>query len=291
MSIFYRKEHLACKHYDRSEKPLIEVVRIVKGERRKLSTVNNEIECVIEGRMRYFFGHFPPYEAARGQMIFRPSGGEYAYEALSNAMVVIFRTHNHVMLCNNFSVEKLYGLSEAGGYDEPEEDKEHIGTMEINARMWHFLNGIIDCVRDGLKCTHWFELKVRELELLMRMYYTKEELYLFFYMILSGNMTFSEYVRLNWRDFRSVKELAESMHMTEKTFRMKFKPLFGQTPHRWMAKNTARIVYKEITSTQKSFKVISAECGFTSETQFTRFCKKELGETPTKLREQSDNLS
>ena len=286
MDILYRNEHLGCKYYNQSEKPMIEVVKIAQGEKKKLSIVHNEIACVVEGRIRYYLFDLPAYDAPKGQLIFRPSGGECSYEALSDALVVVFRTNSRMMLCNNFSVEKLYGLNVADKYFEQEE-KKHIGTLEMNSRMWHFLNGIIDCIGDGLKCTCWFEIKIRELEHLMRVYYTKEALYDFLYMILSGDTTFSEYVRRNWQQFHSVNDFAESMHMTPKQFSTRFVKVFGQTPYRWMSDSKTRVIHKEITSTKKPFKSIAIECGFITETEFSRFCKKKLGKTPTELREQS----
>ncbi|MDF9830675.1 helix-turn-helix transcriptional regulator [Parabacteroides sp. PF5-6] len=295
MDLLYRSEHMACRHYDRTDKPVIEVVKIVKGEKRILSVNNNEIVFIIEGRLRYFFKEFPTHEAVKGQIIFRPAGADYAYEGLLDSIVVIFRVHKPIALCDKFSIEKLYGNKkiEAENISEPlleaEPGLKRIGTLEINSRIWYFIDGVMDCITDGIKCRCWFELKIKEFLVLLRAYYTKEKLHDFFYIILSGDTAFSEYVRLNWLSLRTVQSLADSLNMTRKQFTTRFTRVFGKTPIRWMTETRAQMAYKEITSTKKPFKQIASECGFSSDTELIRFSKKEFKKTPTELRDQEGN--
>ncbi len=291
MKSLYRQEHICCPNYDQTEKPTIEVVKIVKGEKKELSASNNEIVFIIEGRMRYYFQDIPAYEAVKGQILFRPVSTHYSYEALSNSLVVIFRIHKPIELCCKYSLEKLYGQQSIERYRsgkvEVGTEPKRIGTLEINSRIWYFLDGLIDCIADGIGCRCWFETKINEFFGLLRFYYTKETLSGFFYLILSGDTAFSEYVRLNWKQFRSVCGLAESMNITPKQFSSRFIKIFGKTPYRWIMEKTAQMAYHEITSTKKPFKEIAVESGFNSDTQFTRFCKNEFNKTPTELREES----
>lgn len=294
MELLYKQEHLSCLNYNPGEKPMVEVVKIVKGEKRKLSVNNNEIVFIIEGRVRYYFKEFPTHEAVKGQIIFRPAGADYSYEGLADSIVVIFRVHKPIALCDQFSIEKLYGVKQIEpGMREDGEDREaepglkRIGTLEINSRIWYFLDGVIDSILDGIKCRCWFELKIKEFLVYLRAYYTKEELHDFFYIILSGDTAFSEYVRVNWLHFLSVQKLAESLNMTRKQFTTRFARVFGKTPIRWMSEMRAQKAYTEITTTKKPFKQIASICGFGSDTELTRFCKKEFGKTPTELRDQA----
>ena len=265
MDILYKAEHLACPYYEQGERPVIEVAKMVIGEKKKLSVANNEIVCMIEGRMRFYFLEIRTYEAVKGEILFLPVG-------------------------ENYSIEKLYGNNK---FISPEDfdtlpQTVPAGILEINSRVWYFLDGVIDCITDGLKCRCWFDLKVKELFALFRVYYTKEALSCFFNTILSGDTAFSEYVRLNWRLYHSIDKLAESMNLTRKQFTKRFVKIFGELPNRWMIERKAQAVHKEITSTKKSFKQIAMENGFNSDTVFIRFCKKELGKTPTELREDAE---
>ena len=293
MGLLYKSEHLSCAQYDNSENPGIEVVKIVKGKREKLSVATNEIIFVVEGRIRLCFRELPSYEGVKGQVLFIPASADYVYEAPTDTTLVIFRLTQHVMLCSNYSIEKLYGIKPRVPQADREEalaDKNKIGTLEINSRLWSFLDWIMDCVGDGLKCRCWFELKIKEFLVILRAYYPKEELHGFFYLILSGDTAFSEYVRLHWQRFRSVGEIADSLHMTHKQFSQRFTAVFKQTPYRWMMERKAEIVYRDVASTNKSFKEIALERGFNSDTQFTRFCKMHFGKTPTQLRETAEAI-
>ena len=44
------------------------------------------------------------------------------------------------------------------------------------------------------------------------------------------------------------------------------------------------MIQKELTTTDKMIKQIAFEQGFDNKSQFTKFCKKELGANPTEIR-------
>ena len=289
MELLYKSEHLNCSNYDLSEKPLIEVLKIVKGDSNKSSVISNEIVFIIEGRIRYRFQDLPTHEGVKGQIIFRPAGKHYSYEALTDSTVVVFRLLNPLLLCRRFSIEKLYGIQAIVPGSMPEREKKRVGTLEINSRIWCFLELLIDCIADGLKCRCWFDLKITEFFSYLRVYYTKEEARNFFLSILSGDTAFSEYIRLNWHRFASVNEMADALNMSRNRFSRRFTKVFGTSPYRWMSEGRAKRAHDEIIATNKSFKQIAADNGFGSDTQFTRFIKKEFGKTPSELRESAEN--
>ena len=282
MELLYKNEHFSCQHYCHSEKPDIEVIKTVMGDKGNSLVTENEIVCVIEGHIRYCFND-TTHEGTKGTMLFRRARIDYTYETLTDSKIVIFRINKPITLCNSYSIEKLYKLKD----EQPENiltAEEKASVLEINERVWHFLEGVIDCTTEGIKCQHWFESKTKELFILLRAYYTKEILYDFFNSILSPDMVFSDYIHKNWLQFRSVNKLADSMNMTPKQFSTRFTSIFGQTPYRWIIENKAKIAYLEITSTKLPFKQIALDNGFNSDTQFTRFCKEKFGKTPTELR-------
>lgn len=272
-----------CYHYDKSKKPMIEVVRILKSGRKE-SVVNcNEIVFFIEGRLRYIFNDFPAYEAVKGEMVFLPAGGSFSYEAKSNTMMIIFRFFHPIKLCEAFSIENLYIPEETPG-DFQSRTRHSFSVLEINSRLWHFLDGVNDCLSDGFKCQGFLDIKVRELLYLLRAYYTRKELHDFFFLILSEDTAFSEYVRLRWQRFRSIAEMAESMNLSHKQFSKRFTTVFGKSPQRWLMEARAQNIHTEITSTNKPFKQIAAENGLGSDTHFTWFCKKAFNQTPSSIR-------
>ena len=154
----------------------------------------------------------------------------------------------------------------------------------MNAQIRQLVDNISQSLEHGLTCHYWLEIKVQEFFLLLRIYYSKERIYEFLYPILSNDIAFSEQIRLHWKKFQTAAELAAFLNLTIKKFTMQFTAVFGQTPYQWMLQERARIVLFEVKSTGKLFKEIAVENGFSSESSFTRFCRKEFNKTPTQIR-------
>lgn len=283
MKLSHEYEHEQCFHFERSAKPAIEMVRIAEGDSSKLEISNNEVVFFMEGRVRFIFGNFPDYEGKKGEILFLPAGGRYSYTAINNSLLVIFRIRGPIVLCDNYSVEKLYGSREKGITYLPH-TRRRFSVMDINTRIWHFLDGIIDSLNDGVKCKVYFDLKIKEFFMLVRLYYTKKDIYDFLYLILSEDTSFSEYVRMRWHRFRNVEEMAEYMHLTPRQFSERFKKIFAATPYKWMKEERTKIIRQQLISTNKPIKQVAFENGFSDLPQFTKFCKKEIGKTPTDIR-------
>lgn len=282
MELLYAKEHLSCFNNENSEKPLIEVKSMVKGQNSELCVTDNEIVFFLDGCICFEFDDFPDYEAVKGQILFLPSGGTYFYSVQADTRVIILRILDSISLCENYRIERLYEYKK--GQDRHAPETRSFSVLEMVPRVWHYVKGLNDCISDGIRCRYYSEMKIREFFLLLRTYYPKEDIHDFFYLILSGNTAFSEYVRLRWRQYHTVRELAASMHLSPKQFSTRFTAVFEKTPYRWMTEGKARIVQSEIVSTDKPFKQIALENGLSSDAQFTRFCRKELGMTPTEIR-------
>ena len=276
-------EHLNCFNYDHSKKPRIEVINYAKGEKVEVLINTNEIVFLLKGRVKYTLYPHSEYNLKRGEMLFLTI--EYRSVHLSvesDTSMAILRLYNPIKLCENYFVERLFDPKECGIDIYDRQDKPE--ALAINPRMRYFINGVIDCVEDGIKCKHFFDMKIKEFFILLRAYYFKSEIRKFLYPILSSDTAFSEYVKSNRNKFPTVIALAKSMHLTQRQFALRFKKVFGCAPYSWMKEGKTLSIHYEITSTRKPIKQIAYECGFGSISQFTRFCKKELGKPPVELR-------
>ena len=277
-------EHLNCFNYDNSKRPRIEVINYTKGEKADVTVNTNEIVFILKGKVKYTIHPYSEYSLKRGEMLFLTI--EYRSVRLSvesDTSMVILQLYNPIKLCESYFVERLFDPKEtniAEIYDRQDELK----TLPINPRMRYFINGIIDCVEDGIKCKYFFDMKIREFFLMLRAYYTKSDIRMFLSPILSNDTAFSEYVKNNRNKFPTVIALAKSMHLTQRQFALRFKKVFGCAPYGWMKEGRTKSIHYEITATRKPIKQIAFECGFGSIAQFTRFCKKELGMPPVELR-------
>jgi AraC-like DNA-binding protein len=280
MRLMNIQEHLGCYNYDHSDKPIIEVINYPQSKTGLWNINDNEVAFLMEGRMRYSFRNSPTYEVQKGQFLFLPAGSAFSYLTLMDSVILVLRVRNHIKLCECYHIEKLYSDS-LGEKFSPEKGAY---MLEINSRLWHFLTGLCDCIGDGIKCKVFFEMKIKEFFLMLRAYYPKENIYDFLYPILSRDPAFSEYVRKNWPQYKTVKEIADALHQTPKQFSKRFKEVFDKPPYKWIKERKANAIYHDICSANTPLKQIAAKYGFSTIPQFTKFCKTELGRNPGELR-------
>lgn len=283
MKLLYPDRHKVCGNYDNRENPSVEKVTIKEGEEVRLSAEANKILYFMKGGLRITANDIEEYEGQKGQIVFVPAGKAYLYKAMTDTKIMILRLDKTFFLCENFKLENLYQFIEERNNYSPRFGKRG-SVLDISPPLQNLLNDLDERLEEGIMCRKYFDLKIKELLFLLVFYYTKEDLHDFFYLILSKDTVFSEYVRLRWQKFRHVKDLAASMHMTHRQFYNRFVAVFGKTPQKWILASMANIISDEIRTTDKPFKQIAIENNFNSEAQFTRFCKKQLGKTPTEIR-------
>lgn len=286
MSPFCFNEHQLQRNYDNRPEASIETVVYKKGQWVETTTTNNEIVCLMEGSVQFCIRDFFQYKGEKGQLLFFTAGEKYTYQVIEDARVIIFHFENTIAFCENLMLEKLYK-------ENAESTKRKSGSLNLlvaTSQIWAFLCGLDHHLIDGIYSPKFFEIKKQELLFFFHFCYTQEDLYNFFFFILSKDIAFSEYVRLHWRKFHSVQAFAYSLHLSYRQFYNRFIAVFGQQPQKWMRENLAREIRIEITTTDKPFKLIAAEYGFSSETQFTRFCRDTMSNTPTAIRSEIQSI-
>jgi AraC-like DNA-binding protein len=273
-----------CTCCNNDEDALIKIYTVGAGESDEKTLLHNEIVLILEGS--FSFALYQDVEGEEsingsveaGNMMFFPIGSQLKYTATSNSKSLAIQLLTDVRACQNFTIEQLYHeVSDV-------EKQQNIEILPMNSRLQHFAEGVINAWNDGVRCTYYFEAEITKLQIKILSYYSKEELYRFFYPILSSNSTFSEYVKRNWRKYGTIGRLSESMNMTPPQFTKQFIPIFKQTPREWVQKEKAYLIYREIRQHNKQFKQIAHEFGFTDQSNFNRFCVKHFNKTPKELR-------
>jgi AraC-like DNA-binding protein len=278
MKIYNIEEHLACQCYDNRERPLVEVRHFKRGETGVTFFSSNEFIFMLEGKMAAKLRDNPGGELRKGQFAFFPASDELRYKAFAKSTVLVLRLTASIRLCHTFSIEQLFK------YMDTTEKPKDIFAMEINPRLQHFADGLVNTWEDGLRCRYFLQAEISKLLTMIRAYYPKEDLCRFFYPVLSPDTAFSEFVRMHHLKYRTVNELAAAYNMTAQQFSRRFTGIFGEAPYEWMQREKARLIYGEICMSDRSFKDIADEYGFDIQTHFNRFCKKELGRTPGEIR-------
>lgn len=282
MNLLNTNEHFDCFNYDNQILPMIEIKRLKIGDSGELKLSNNELVFVLEGRLKYFVSGFSEKNLEQGQFLFHAAGSHLLFTVLIDAVIMIFRPQKIVRLCDNYRIENLYRTAISTENDQADST---LVLLDINSRLWHFIIGLKDCISDGLSCKTFFELKISELFIFFRAYYSKKQLQEFLHPILTPDIAFSEMVRYLCADkFYTVEELSSEMNLSSRQFTKRFKRVFNTTPYQWIKKRKVDSVRRELITTDKPIKEIAADHGFGSLGQFTNFCKDEMGKTPSSFR-------
>lgn len=277
MELLYVQEHLTCYNYEKGKRPTIEKVIIEKGHNWEFFSIDNKIIFLMEGALNFSFGEVSERIMPKGKIMLLPAGSELKSLAKEKTTLFIFRLHSTKQLCDCFSLDML--LKEQDSSFNPD-----CYFLDINERTEAFLSFMNTCMSDGLKCTYYFELKVKEFYFLLRAYYSKKDLLGFFYPILSNDISFSDFVQKTHFKAKTVQELADLTHYSISGFQKRFKKVFGVSAYHWMKEERSKAIYHQLTSTNKSFKEISDEFEFSSPSHFNDFCKANFGNTPGEIR-------
>lgn len=81
----------------------------------------------------------------------------------------------------------------------------------------------------------------------------------------------------------SLDELVKLSNMSKRTFFRKFKAAFNTTAYQWMLKQTVNTIIDEFSRPDAVLNEVAERLGFHSISNFSNFCKRNTGHTPTEL--------
>lgn len=240
------------------------------------TTSGHEIIFILEGCIEMSFDLYQKQSVGEGKMIFLTPGTSFKIRALNNMTLFIIRPQNIIRLCDRLSPDELTRFAPRYPATLP--------LLSIYPQIQSYLNLFMDVLKSGLTWNSYMDLKIQEFFFLVRAYYSREQLAFFFHSILNHNSSFASFVFRNYRNVRTAKEFAELHNSSFSNFERKFKQVFGMPPYQWMKQKRKEWLSNEIYTTNKPFSIIAEEVGFLSLSQMTDYCKKHLGNAPSKLR-------
>jgi len=235
----------------------------------------------LEGELLFSQGKYTNRKITKGKVLLLVANSPFKSVADKNTKLLIFSMRTETHICDRYSLEMLMKESDLG---EPD-----LSYLEINKPLNEYLKSLDKYISDGLRCFFFHEIKIKELFYILRGYYPKEELYVFFYPLLSNDISFSDFIQKNYHKVKTVKELAELANYSLSGFVKRFKKVFGVSAYHWINEQKATLIYREINEMTKTLKEISFEYGFSSPAHFNDFCKNHFGETPGNIRKSKTN--
>jgi len=269
------REHSSCYNYVRDTNRWVERYQYPRGYSWEHPVMHTEILFVLEGELFISYDSYLENRIEKGQMLLLYAGIQFKASTKEGVSVAIFHLHDIVYLCDRMPFSSLTSrkVTTAG-----------IPLLEIKPIVSTFLTLFLETYSRGLHCSKYLSLKIKEFFFLLRGYYTKEELSIFFRPVLNRNLSFAAFVLDNYQKVRTVAGFADLYSCSISSFDKKFKRAFGTSAYQWMIGRKTELLFHEINTTSKTFRQISEEQGFASLSQFTDFCKKHLGEAPSRIR-------
>ena len=280
MKLLYVDEHLECYNYREEDKSDARL-EYFKNKSEVISDLFvTEIVFVLEGGISISYERFKNETVKAGNMLLIPTGTRFVAVTESETRLLIFRVRSSIQFCEGFGLEQLF----AEHY--PEDDGFH--TLEFNVRVDAYLNSFIPLLEDGVMCCRYHEIKIEELFLLLRAYYPKEDLAMFFRPMLSAEAEFSNFVLKHYRNVNSVQEFAALAHYSQSGFEKHFRKVFGVSPAFWLRKKKAGNLYQDLINSDKSIKQLCSEYGFSSHANMCDFCNRHFQSTPSQIRDKKN---
>lgn len=292
MELHYQKEHTSCGNYKTNAYKGFSLEKLTLGDIFDSTSVlikSNYLVFVLEGELLLQIGEKESLPVHAGEFFFIPFFETYKIEAIKTGMYIYYSFfYTDISLCDSTIINSY--LSEGIVY----EDKFRL--FQINELLRVFLQGLRGFLQLGINCKHLHELKEKELMIIIRSTYKKEDVLSLFYPILGCKMDFKESIFMLSDSVHSRTELATILGMSVPDLARKFKEEFNEPIHSWILKQRNKRILEQASFPSATVKELIYNFNFSSAANFNRYCKQHFGCTPTELLQnkrwqQADNKS
>ncbi len=236
----------------------------------------NAIVFIIEGSCSFSFDQYKNNLFFAGDMLFFPKSAIVSGVVLEGMKMLYMTFDTPLGISDRLYIQQQWNVIRDITYTfTPLKMNYPIGIL-INSLVYLMKNG-------GENHAELHEIKHREVFVMLRMFYTKEEFAMFFYPIIGKNFNFKNFVLENYINCYNLKELIERSDMCANVFMRKFKTEFGMSGYQWILKQMCQRIQHKASEPGVTIKDIMCEVGIQSPTHFNRICKRYFNQTPKQL--------
>jgi AraC-like DNA-binding protein len=235
----------------------------------------NHILFILEGEINVSYNEFRNHLCKAGEMVFIPQDSVTTLEAFTEIKYLLLDFNNHTAL-----YEEL-GWSELREFDG---ERAVFHKLDIRQPIRDVIDSIIFYKVNKVECSHLYDVKEKEIFLILKVSYTKQETARFIKPLLRQDLDFKAFVIRHYESAKNVEELAEMCDMSVRAFTRKFKTHFEDSPYRWILRQKANQIKILLADKKITMQTIIKKYGFSSPAHFTTYCKKQFGQTPSTYR-------
>lgn len=279
MSLFYKQEHTTCYNYQLQTGATFKILSFAQSPIPQLINVEHSVIIFsLEGEVLITSNSYKNKVHRKGEMVLLPRNSCCYVKVVKDCTILSCSFVQNIDFCSRFSFEHLVDYV-------PENYVYDFKILPVKEVVEMFTTLLQRCLADGLSCVHFHELMQKELFIMLRAYYTKEELACFFYPLLGKDMGFKDFVLSNYLAIADIPEFARQLNLSIDTFKRRFKEAFGESAHKWITQRKSELIYRDLVVSEKTFTEITNEYGFSSQAYLSTFCKKYFDKSPQELRD------
>lgn len=242
-----------------------------------LLVVRGQVECSLDG--------YPVKTVSARSMFFVRTGMLCQITAVKESLLVIFRTGSDFVHRDSAVQAYISGtVANSTTKDLLELPTDQLPVLPFNSHISNFAAGMLPELPYMVTDEFYAGIKMREFFFLVGFSYSHRDRIRFFESLDSTEQSFAAFIYRNYKQAKSVSELAKMACYSLSGFEKRFRKIFGQPASKWIAIRKAQMIHTEICDTTKPFKTLSYEYGFSCPSHFTRFCHKYLGGSPASIR-------
>lgn len=283
MRLHYQKEHTSCRNYKTDAYKGFGLEKLTAGTvfcSTSLSIKSNFLIFILEGELEIKKNDENPVRVRSGEFVFLPFTAVYKILTIKSGLCIYLNFfHNNLQLCDSYMLSHY--LSEDIVF------KRQFRSFKENDLLRVFLQGLKMYLQLGTNCRHLHDIKEKELMIIFRTTYRKEEVLSLFHPILGRKLKFKESVLLLSDTVFNRTELAAHLGLSSSDLARKFKEEFGVSVHSWILKHRNKRILEQAATPNTTVKQLIYDFGFSSAANFNRYCKQHFGCTPTELIEKT----
>lgn len=279
MKLHYEKEHKSCVNYKTNSYKGFGLERLNTGDIFDSASIpirSNYLVFVQEGEFELQVDGKDSLQVHAGEFFFIPFFETYKIQTTKSGICIYYNFfHNDISLCDSTIINTY--LSEGIRYEAS------FRIFEVNELLCWFLHGVNKYLQLGINCKHLHSLKEKELMIIIRTTYKKEDVLSIFHPILGSKMDFKESVFMLSDSIANRAELASLLGMSVSDLVRKFKEEFNESVHSWILKHRNKRILEHAALPGVTVKDLIYNFKFSSAPNFNRYCKQHFGCTPTEL--------
>lgn len=277
MKLFYVPDHTSCANYVPDTESGFKFMSLSEGESIEGRDVkHNTIVFILNGEIELSCNEFLNKKFVTGDILFLVQASDITGRTLSPVeMVLCIFSSPTISLCEKYTLNSYVKDCIKTVYN--------FKPLVCRGVIREFLKLIKEYLRVGISCTHLHEIKQKELFILLRAIYTKEELAEFFHPIIGADIDFRAKILEKFHLEYTISQIAHELAMSSSLFTRKFNREFGLTYYQWVLKQKAKHIKHKLMAHTTTIGDIINEFHFSSPSHFTKYCKAQFNCTPVEL--------